>query len=189
MKNLFLYLQTHLSLEIILRINGIFVRITVGDRLHSIWNWIQRHIQPFHPCQLVLEISQALLQTVLRKGSIALSNVTHKQHFQFGKSEYPGHKIGYSSEAVWLFPRLSQQCRLESINLNVLLEEGPKSVQRVNHRRLEGSSGDHPVQLLAKAGSLEQVVQESVQAGCEYLQRSRHHSPNGQPVPVLWHPH
>lgn len=50
MKNLFLYLQTHLSLEIILRINGIFVRITVGDRLHSIWNWIQRHIQPFHPC-------------------------------------------------------------------------------------------------------------------------------------------
>jgi len=44
-----------------------------------------------------------------------------------------------------------------------------------------GSSSPSP----AKAGSLEQVIQESVQVGFEYLRRGRLHSCSVQPVPVL----
>ena len=41
---------------------------------------------------------------------------------------------------------------------------------------------------LPKKGHLEQVVQDFIQAGLEYLQRRRLHSLPGQPVPVLSHP-
>jgi len=37
-------------------------------------------------------------------------------------------------------------------------------------------------------GYPEQAAQDLVQAGLEYLQRRRLHSPSGQPVPVLRHP-
>ena len=39
-----------------------------------------------------------------------------------------------------------------------------------------------------RAGSLEQVAKESVQAGFDYLQRRRFHNLPEQPVPVLSHP-
>ena len=41
---------------------------------------------------------------------------------------------------------------------------------------------------LPKQGHPEQAAQDPVQAGLEYLQRRRLHSPSGQPVPVLHHP-
>ena len=41
---------------------------------------------------------------------------------------------------------------------------------------------------LSKQDHLEQVAQDCVQAGFEYLQRRRLHNPSGQPVPVLRHP-
>jgi len=50
---------------------------------------------------------------------------------------------------------------------------------------LEGTSGDHLAQPLAKAGTLQQVTQESIQVSSEYLQRRRLHSLTGQPLPVL----
>lgn len=50
-----------------------------------------------------------------------------------------------------------------------------------------GTSGDDLAQPHAKAGSLEQVTQESVQVGSEYLQRRKLHSPSRQPAPVLCH--
>ena len=39
----------------------------------------------------------------------------------------------------------------------------------------------------AKAGSLQQIAQESIQEGFQYLQRSRLYSFSGQPDPVLCH--
>lgn len=50
---------------------------------------------------------------------------------------------------------------------------------------LEVTSGDHMVQLPSPAGSLQQVVQESVQSGIEYLQSRRLHNHSGLPVPLL----
>jgi len=50
---------------------------------------------------------------------------------------------------------------------------------------LQGNSGDHLVHLPAEAGSVQQVVQESVEVDFEYLQKRRLHSLSGQPVPVL----
>jgi len=41
--------------------------------------------------------------------------------------------------------------------------------------------------VLLKQGHLQQAAQEYVQAGLEYLQRSRLHNLPGQPVPVLRH--
>jgi len=41
---------------------------------------------------------------------------------------------------------------------------------------------------LPKQGHLQQAAQDLVQAGLEYLQRRRLHSPSGQPVPGLHHP-
>ena len=41
---------------------------------------------------------------------------------------------------------------------------------------------------LPKQSHLQQAAQDLVQAGLEYLQRRRIHSPSGQPVPVLRHP-
>ena len=52
-------------------------------------------------------------------------------------------------------------------------------------RALCGSSSPT---LLPKQGHPEQAVQHLVQAGLEYLQRRRLHSPSGQPVPGLRHP-
>jgi len=52
-------------------------------------------------------------------------------------------------------------------------------------RDLCESSGPTP---LPKQGHLEQVPQDLVQAGFEYLQRRRIHKLSGQPVPVLRHP-
>ena len=52
-------------------------------------------------------------------------------------------------------------------------------------RDLGASSGPTP---LLKQGHLQQAAQDLVQAGFEYLQRGRLHSPSGQPVPVLHHP-
>ena len=52
-------------------------------------------------------------------------------------------------------------------------------------RDLCGSSNPVP---LPKHGHLEQVAQNLVQVGFEYLQRRRIHSLPGQPVPVLRHP-
>jgi len=46
---------------------------------------------------------------------------------------------------------------------------------------LWGSSRPTP---LPKKGHLEQVAQDLVQAGFEYLQRRRIHNLSGQPVPV-----
>jgi len=52
-----------------------------------------------------------------------------------------------------------------------------------NHRGWKG-----PLEIesnpTAKASSLEEVSQESIQAGFEYLQRSKLHNLPGQPVPV-----
>ena len=42
--------------------------------------------------------------------------------------------------------------------------------------------------LLPKQGHLQQAAQDRVQAGLEYLQRTRLHSLTGQPVPGLRHP-
>jgi len=54
---------------------------------------------------------------------------------------------------------------------------------------LEGTFGDHPVQLLLpKQGHLEQAAQDHIQVRFEYLQRRRLHNLSGQPVPVLCHP-
>lgn len=59
--------------------------------------------------------------------------------------------------------------------------------QKGNHdiievgRDLQGSSSP-------KGGSLEQVTQESIQAGLEYLQRRRLHNLSGQHIPVLCYP-
>jgi len=39
-----------------------------------------------------------------------------------------------------------------------------------------------------KQGHLQQVAEDLVQAGLEYLQRRRLHHLSGQPVPVLRHP-
>ena len=52
-------------------------------------------------------------------------------------------------------------------------------------RDLCGSPSPTP---LSKQGLLQQVAQELVQAGLEYLQRRRLHSLPGQPLPVLRHP-
>jgi len=52
-------------------------------------------------------------------------------------------------------------------------------------RDLWGSSSPTP---LLKQGHLEQVAQDRVQVGLEYLQRRRTHNLPGQPVPVLRHP-
>jgi len=52
-------------------------------------------------------------------------------------------------------------------------------------RDLCGSSSSTP---LLKQGHLEQAAQDLVQAGLEYLQRSRIHNLPGQPVAVLHHP-
>jgi len=52
-------------------------------------------------------------------------------------------------------------------------------------RDLCGSSSPTP---LPKQGHVEQVAQDLVQVGFEYLQRRRLHNPSGQPVPVLCHP-
>jgi len=52
-------------------------------------------------------------------------------------------------------------------------------------RDLCGSSSPSP---LLKEGHLQQVAQDLVQAGLEYLQRRRIHNPSGQPFPVLHHP-
>jgi len=46
-------------------------------------------------------------------------------------------------------------------------------------RDLWGSSGPTA---LPKQGHLQQAAQDLVQAGLEYLQRSRIHNPSGQPV-------
>jgi len=47
--------------------------------------------------------------------------------------------------------------------------------------RLEQTAGDHRVQTPAEAVSLQQVTQESIQTGSEYLQRRLHHF-SGQPA-------
>ena len=52
-------------------------------------------------------------------------------------------------------------------------------------RELCGSSSPIP---LPKQGHLEQVTQDLVRAGFEYLQRRRLHNLSGQPAPVLLHP-
>jgi len=52
-------------------------------------------------------------------------------------------------------------------------------------RDLCGSSSPFP---LTKHGHLQQVAQDLVQAGLEYLQRRRLHNHPGQPAPVLRHP-
>ena len=52
-------------------------------------------------------------------------------------------------------------------------------------RDLCGSSGPTP---LPKQGHLEQLPQDPIHAGFEYLQRRRIHSLSGQPIPVLRHP-
>jgi len=53
-------------------------------------------------------------------------------------------------------------------------------------RDLWGSSSPMP---LLKQGHLQQAAQDLVQVGPEYLQRKRIHSPSGQSVLVLHHPH
>jgi len=57
-----------------------------------------------------------------------------------------------------------------------LYKDGMQKSHVPNHRTteqqgLEGISGDPPVQTSAKTGSLQQIAQESIQAGFEYLQR------------------
>ena len=52
---------------------------------------------------------------------------------------------------------------------------------------LEETSEGHPVQLPAKAGSLQQVAKERISVGFEYLQRRRLHNLSEQPVSVLYH--
>jgi len=52
-------------------------------------------------------------------------------------------------------------------------------------RDLCGSSIPTP---LPKQGHLQQAAQDLVQAGFEYLQRTRLHDLSGQPVPGLCHP-
>ena len=52
-------------------------------------------------------------------------------------------------------------------------------------RDLCGSSSPTP---LPKQGHVEQVAQDLIQVGSEYLHRRRIHNLSGQPVPVLHHP-
>lgn len=54
---------------------------------------------------------------------------------------------------------------------------------------LEVTSGDHMVQLPSPAGSLQQVVQESVPSRVGYLWGRTPHSLSGQPVPLLCRSH
>jgi len=60
-----------------------------------------------------------------------------------------------------------------------------------NHRILGVGRGfcwsSSPIPL-PNQGRLQQVAQDLVQAGLEYLQRRRLHNLTGQPVPVLRHP-
>jgi len=51
---------------------------------------------------------------------------------------------------------------------------------------LEGSSGDHQVQLPAKEGSLQQVAQEIIQARLDYFQKRRLHCLSGHSVQVVY---
>lgn len=60
----FWHLQTHLSLKIILRVNGIRRRSTLRN---GVRDRAQGHVQPFHPRELLPEFGQALLQAVLWK--------------------------------------------------------------------------------------------------------------------------
>jgi len=66
-------------------------------------------------------------------------------------------------------------------------------VAALHSHRMTGAGRDRTtgdgVQLRAKAVSLQQVTQKSIQAGFDYLQRRRRHSCSGQPAPALCHSH
>ena len=69
-----------------------------------------------------------------------------------------------------------------------VLSSGLPSVHRITELLgLGGTSGGHPAQPAAEAGSPEQVAEEGVQVGLQYPQRRRLHSLSGQPVPVTPH--
>ena len=57
-----------------------------------------------------------------------------------------------------------------------------------NHRGWQGPLGIPQPNPLPKQGHPEQAAQDCIQAGLEYLQRRRLHSPSGQPGPGLRHP-
>ena len=67
----------------------------------------------------------------------------------------------------------------------------PRITESQNHRMagfgrdLWGSSSPTP---LPKQGHLQQVAQDLIQVGSEYLQRRTFHNASGQPVPGLRHP-
>ena len=81
--------------------------------------------------------------------------------------------------------------RMAGEGLDELLQLPLTEINSQNHRMVEvgrdlcGSSS--PI-LLPTQGHLQQAAQDLVQAGLEYLQRSRLHNLPGQPVPVLRHP-
>jgi len=80
---------------------------------------------------------------------------------------------------------------INSSNEKVQCEQGLESykghriTESQNGRDLCGSSSPTP---LPKHGCLQQITQDLVQVGLEYLQRTRLHHLPGQPVPVLRHP-
>jgi len=69
---------------------------------------------------------------------------------------------------------------------------GPGAVTESQNHRIAGVGrdlcGSPSPTLLPKQGHPQQVAQDLVQAGLEYLQRRRLHCLPGQPVPVLHHP-
>ena len=72
-----------------------------------------------------------------------------------------------------------------------LFEQSNPNV-KINHGitewlRLEGTSGNHPVQPPSKQGHLTHVAQDLIQVCSEYLQGRRLHILFDQPVPVLCH--
>lgn len=110
-----------------------------------------------------------------------VSGVTHKKQLQLAflvPRLSLGIKIKQSLENSYPFPNSEDYSVLQDLPNNIITKS----------QELEGTSADHIVQHLTKAGFLEQVTWESILVGFKYLQRKRFHNLFGKLVPVLHHP-